>query len=69
MHADYAVVDLATTPQPLPRGTHGMHTAFGRSRFVQATNRLRMSVLLGDQALARVADARLIPLDRFPETL
>jgi len=69
MHADDAVVDLAATTQPLPRGADGMHAALGRSRFVDAANRLRMTLFAGNQPLAVVAHAGLIPLDRFRETL
>jgi hypothetical protein len=69
MHADDAVVDLATTTQPLPRGADGMHAALGRSRFVKAADGLPMSVFAGNYLLAPVPDARLIPLDRFHESL
>jgi hypothetical protein len=69
MHADDAVVNLATTPQPLPRGADGMIAALSRSGFVQAADGLLVGMLAGYQALALIADARLIPLDRFDETL
>jgi hypothetical protein len=69
MHADDAVVYLAATTQPLPRGADGLHAALGRSRFVQAADGLRVSVRARDQPLALVPDAGLIPLDRFHETL
>ena len=69
MHADDAVVNLAATTQPLPRGADGMAAALGRSGFVQAADGLRMRVLTSDEPLALVAHAGLIPLDRFDETL
>ncbi len=69
MHDDDAVVDLAAATQPLPRGADGMHAALGRSRFVKAANGLLVSVFAGDQLLALVAHAALLPLDRFHETL
>lgn len=69
MHADDAVVDLAVTTQPLPRGADGMHAALGRSGFVKAADGLLVSVFAGDQPLALVAHADLSPLDRFHETL
>jgi len=69
MHTDDAVVDLASTTQPLPRGADGMHAALGRSRFVKATDGLLMSVFAGDELLALVPHFRLLPLDRFHETL
>jgi hypothetical protein len=69
MHADDAVVDLAATPQPLPRGADGMHAALGRSRFVNAADGRPMRVVAGDYLLAPVPRAHLVPLDRFHEAL
>jgi hypothetical protein len=69
MHGDDAVVDLATTTQPLPCGTRGVAAALGRSRFIDAANCHRMTMFAGNQPLAVVAHAGLIPLDRFRETL
>lgn len=69
MHGDDAVVHLTATPQPLPLGADGMRAALGRSRFVNAADGLRMSVVARDQPLALVAHTALIPLDRFHETL
>jgi hypothetical protein len=69
MHADDTVVDFATATQPLPRGADGMHAALCRSRFVKAADSLPMSVFVGNYLLALVPHARLIPLDRFHETL
>ena len=59
MHADDAIIDLATTPQPLPRDADRLCAALGRSLVVEAADRLSMRVLAGDQLLARVAHARL----------
>jgi hypothetical protein len=69
MHADDAVVDFAATTQPLPSGADGLVTALGRSGFVEAADGLRVRVLAGNQLLAVVAHAGLIPLDRFHKTL
>jgi hypothetical protein len=69
MHADDAVVDFAATTQPLPSGADGLVTALGRAGFVEAADGLRVRVLAGNQLLAVVAHAGLIPLDRFHETL
>jgi hypothetical protein len=69
MHADDAVVDFATATQPLPSGADGLVAALGRSGFVKAADGLRVRVLAGNQLLAVVAHAGLIPLDRFHETL
>jgi hypothetical protein len=69
MHTNDAVVDLATTTQPLPSGADSMHTALDRSRFVQAADGLSMSVFAGDYPLTFVPHLRLLPLDRFHKTL
>lgn len=69
MHADDTVIDLATTAQPLPPDARGLRAALGRARFVQAADGLGMSMFAGHHALAIVAYAGLIPLDRFHETL
>jgi hypothetical protein len=69
MHADDAVVNLAATAEPLPRGTDRMVAALGRSRFINTADRLGVSVFARNQLLALVADAAFIPLDRFQETL
>lgn len=69
MHADDAVVNLAATAEPLPPDADGMVAALGRSRFIDATDRLGMGVFVGNQLLTAVADARSIPLDRFQQTL
>ena len=69
MHAHDAVFQLAATTQPLPRGTGRMHAALGGSRFVQAADRLRVSVFAGNQLLAFVPHTGFLPLDRFHETL
>jgi hypothetical protein len=69
MHADDAVVDFATATQPLPSGADGLVAALGGSGFVEAADGLRVRVLAGNQLLAVVAHAGLIPLDRFHETL
>ncbi len=69
MHTDDAVIDLAATTQPLPRGANGMHTALGRPGFVKTTDGFLVSVFASDQPLALVPHAGFIPLDRFHETL
>jgi len=65
MDADDAVVHLAATAQPLPSGADRLVAALGRSRFIDAADRLRVGVFASNQLLALVADARSIPLDRF----
>jgi hypothetical protein len=63
MHTDDAVVDLATTAQPLPRGTDGLVAALGRPRFIDAADCFRVTVFACHQLLALVAHGLLIPLD------
>lgn len=69
MDRDHAVLHFAATAQPLPRYAHGLIAALGRSRFIQATNRLGVEVVADDESLALVANARFIPLDRFEQPL
>ncbi len=69
MHADDAVVDLAATAQPLPRGTHGLVAALGRSRFIDAADGLGVLVVACHQLLTLVAEGAFIPLDGFQQTL
>lgn len=69
MHTDDAVVDLAATTEPLPRGANSMVATLGRAGLIQAADGLRVRVFAGDQPLAFVAHGNLIPLDRFHKTL
>jgi hypothetical protein len=69
MDADNAVVHLAATAEPLPPSPDRLLAALGRSRFIDAADRLSVGVFAGHQALALIADATFIPLDRFQETL
>ena len=63
MHADDAVIDFAATAQPLPCGANGLVPALGCSRFIDATDRLDVTMVVSHHLLALVADARAIPLD------
>jgi hypothetical protein len=63
MHADDAVIDFAATAQPLPCGANGLVTALGRSRFIDAADRLDVAMVASHQVLALIADARALPLD------
>jgi hypothetical protein len=69
MHADDTVIHLAPTAEPLPPGADRLVAALGRSRFINAADRLGVSVFVCNQLLADVAEAAFIPLDRFQETL
>jgi hypothetical protein len=69
VHADDAIIDLATTAQPLPGNPDRMRTAFGRPRLVETTDGLGVRVVAGDESLALVAHAVLLPLDGLHETL
>ena len=63
MYPDDAVLDLAATAQPLPRGADRLLAALGRSRFIDAADRFRVAVVACHQLLALVAHAGTIPLD------
>ena len=63
MHANDAVVNLAATAQPLPRDANGLVAALGRSRFIDATDGIRVVVVACHQLLTRVANGLLVPLD------
>ena len=63
MHADDAVLDLAATAQPLPRGADGLVAALGRPRFINTADRLGVGMFARDQPLAPVPDGAFIPLD------
>jgi hypothetical protein len=63
MHTDDAILDLAATAQPLPRGTDGLVAALGRSRFIDATDCFRVAVVVCHQLLTLVAHGLLVPLD------
>jgi len=63
MHADDAVLDLAATAQPLPRGAHALVTTLGRSRFINAADSLGVLVVPCHQLLTLIANAPLVPLD------
>jgi hypothetical protein len=69
MHADDAVIDLAATAQPLATDANGLIAALGRARFVDAADCEGMPMRLRHDALALVAHAVFIPLDRFQQTL
>jgi hypothetical protein len=69
MHGDDAVVDLAATAEPLPIGADRFGATLGRSRLIDAADRVGVGVFACDQLLAGVTDARSIPLDRFQQTL
>ena len=69
MNAHNTVVDLSTIAIPLAASTHRMLTALGCARFVQATDRLGMCMVFGDNFLTAVSELFFIPLDRFEKTL
>jgi hypothetical protein len=69
MNTHHTVVDFAAIAVVLPAHAHRMLAALGRARLVDATDRLGMSVLLGDDLLAAVVEFLFIPLDRFEKAL
>ena len=69
MHAHHAIVDLATTAQPLPRGSRRVCAALGDTRFVDESDGLAMCMVLRHDLLTAITQQLLIPLDRFEKTL
>jgi hypothetical protein len=69
MHADDALIDLPTTAQPLPGSPDSMRTAFDRSRLVETPDGRGVPVFAGNDPLALVAHAVLLPLDGLHKTL
>ena len=63
MHANDTVIDLAATAQPLPCGTDRLVAALGRSRFIDAADRLGVAMVACHQLLALIANIGAIPLD------
>jgi hypothetical protein len=55
MHTDDIVVVLSAIAVPLPTYTDGFFTTLGRTRFVDATDGLRMRMLAGDDLLASIS--------------
>ena len=69
MNCDHTVVDLPPVAVPLATGSHGLVAALGRARLVQATDRLRVGVLGGNDLLAPISQFLFIPLNRFQKAL
>jgi hypothetical protein len=69
MHSHHAVVHFAPVAIPLPRDAHRLVPTFGDRGLVHHADRLRMTVILGQQLLATVVEFLFIPLDGFEETL
>ena len=69
MHSHDAVVHLAPVAIPLsPHAGSGL-AALGRPRLVHRADGLRVSMVLGHDLLATVAQFFFIPLDRFEKAL
>jgi len=69
MHSHHAVVDLPAIAVVLPTDADGLFATLGRSRFVDAPDRLRVGMLGSHDLLAAISQLLFIPLDRFEETL
>ena len=69
MHAHHAVVDLAATAEPLPRGPRRVGAALGDTRFVDESDGLDMCMVLRHDLLTAITQQLRIPLDRFEKTL
>lgn len=69
MHGHGAVVDLAFVAVPLPRAADRGRAALARPRLVDATDRLRVSMLLRHDPLTPITHVLFSPLHRFEKTL
>ena len=69
MHAHDAVIDFATTPQPLTPDADSLLPALGRPLFVKAADGLDVSVVSRNELLCLVPQPRFVPFDRFEKTL
>jgi hypothetical protein len=69
MDSHHTVVHLSTVAVPLASHAHRVVAALGDPRLVHDADRLRMTVLFGQQLLATVVEFFFIPLDRFEKTL
>jgi hypothetical protein len=69
MHSHHAVVDLAPVAAPLPSHANRVVAALGNRRLVHHANRVRVTMIFGQELLATVVELFLIPLDGFEKTL
>ncbi len=69
MNSHNTVVNLPTVTVPLPTDTHRLLAALGRARFVQATDCLGVTMVLGHDLLASISQLLLVPLDGFEKPL
>lgn len=65
----HAVLHLAAVAVVLSLHARRVAAAFGRSRFIDHADRLRVRVLARHQLLAAVAELLLVPSDGFEKTL
>jgi hypothetical protein len=66
---DHGVFDLPPIAVVLSLGADGVRATLGDSRLVDQANRFGIGVLRGDQLLAAIDHALLVPLDAFQESL
>jgi hypothetical protein len=69
MHPHDAVIHLAPVAVPLPPDAHRVVPALGDGGLVHHADRLRVSMISGNDLLALVVELFVIPLDGFEETL
>lgn len=69
MHTHRAILDLAAIAIVLACCTNGVLAAFVSPRLINQANRIRMSVVAGNDLLATIAKLFFIPLDRFQKAL
>lgn len=69
MHTHDAVLDFAAIAVVLSLNSHRLVAALGRTGLINATDRIGMSMLLGDNGLTSIAKFFFIPLNRFEKPL
>lgn len=63
MDAHHTIIDLPPIAVVLPADAHRLPAAFGRARFVHATDRFAVRMVCGNNLLAVISQFFFIPLD------
>jgi hypothetical protein len=69
MHSHHAVVHFPAVAAPLPPHAHRVVAALGYARLIHDADGLGVSVVLGHDLLATIAQPFFIPLDGFQKAL
>jgi hypothetical protein len=69
MYSHHAVVHLAPVAAPLPSHANRVVAALGNRGLVHHADRVRVTMIFGQDLLATVVELFFIPLDGFKKTL